>query len=52
VYSIGIQNNFKNTSLGKIKTEDNKSTSVNTGVPTQNPIKQPSFRAALPPVSL
>lgn len=53
MYSIAnVQNNSYNSQIGKLKAEGNKQTSVNSSVCVQNPIKQPSFTAAQPPLAL
>ena len=53
MYSISnVQKNFYNSPIGKAKTEDKQQASVNSNVAMQNPIKQPSFTAAQPPLGL
>lgn len=53
MYSVGIfQNKFNSYPIAKINAGLEKQTPVNNSVFTQNPIKQPSFTAAQPPLTL
>lgn len=52
MYLLGIQNSFNSIPVGKTKAEDKKSTPATNSIFAQTQSKQPSFRAALPPVTL
>lgn len=53
MYSIAnVQNSYYSSQIGRVKAENNKQVSVKSDVCVQNPIKQPSFAAAQPPLAL